>query len=1021
MDGDVRSWHILHIDDDEDDYILVRSMLSQAQGRRITLDYASSYREGREKLLTKHYDAALVDYDLGAGTGIELIHEMVEQGYSAPLILFTGRGSYAVDVEAMQAGATMYLSKTEASPLLLERIIRYAIERKQAELAQAEVQERFRNVLDNSRDVVYRRNLMKDRLDYMSPVVEQVLGFSVEDLNRMTTEEYLAHIHPDDRDALVAGTNQALHIGSARIEYRFLTASGLYRWVADHVNVQVDRDGRPLYRSGILRDIQDQKLAEEELRANEAKFRRIFAVGAIGAQLWDESGHLQEVNDAYLDLIGYTREEFEAGKINWVRLTSPEYRYLDERSLEQMRAGVIPTPFEKELIRKDGTRVPVLIAVNRLGNNPDGSLNGVAYFFDMSEQRRAIAALQASEERFRLSTQAVAGMLYDWNLLTGENYHSDGVEEMLGFSTSTSMIVNWWVDDMHPDDKSRVQRELQEVLDSDCTFYEMEYRMRHADGHWVHTWDRAVVQRAADGKAVRIVGFATDITERQQLAEENLRQKELLERVMSATPTAIAYLQGPEHRFVFANQAYEHIARGHGPLFGRTVADVWPEAADVFIPGLDSVYQSGSIYVSHDLRVSVLRDGALAEASFDLTYVPITGAQGLAEGIIIQVIETTEELAAREQAKSEQALLNAVLDQMPAGVVIAEAPTGKILRRNASLLNLMQIENRDINHVDAYSRWVGYRADGSPVAASDWPLARSILHGEVVRDEEITIMLPDGSQQAFSINSTPVTNTAGQIVAGVAMMDNITRRKQAEESLRHYMQQLQQSNQDLQDFAFVVSHDLQEPLRKVQAFGDLLLSQSAEGLGEEPMDYIRRMQQASERMRQMIDGMLTYSRISTQARPFERVDLNIILQEVLQDAELRIQQTRARIQADELPVIDADPVQMRQLLQNLVTNAIKYRRPEIEPRIQIGCKYLHNSRVQISVQDNGLGVEQRYLKEIFKPFFRVHASARAEGMGMGLAIVRRIVERHSGSVVIDSHPGEGSTFLITLPLRQETA
>ena len=213
MESMQRSWTILHIDDDEDDFILTRSMLAQAQSRKITLEWASSLEEGRDKLRANNYDAVLVDYDLGLVTGIALIRDMVAEGYTAPLILYTGRGSYAVDVEAMQAGATMYLSKSEATPLLLERIIRYAIERKQTELAQAETQERFRAVLEYSMDVAYRRNLIADRYDYMSPVVEKVLGFTPEEMDSMSLEDLLSRIHPQDP----AGVRQRL--GTSRISF----------------------------------------------------------------------------------------------------------------------------------------------------------------------------------------------------------------------------------------------------------------------------------------------------------------------------------------------------------------------------------------------------------------------------------------------------------------------------------------------------------------------------------------------------------------------------------------------------------------------------------------------------------------------------------------------------------------------------------------------------------------------------------------------------------------------------------
>jgi PAS domain S-box-containing protein len=1017
MGSGLRGWRILHIDDDEEDFILVRAMLSQAQSVRISLDWASSLTAGREKLLANTYDAVLVDYDLGVVTGIELIREMVARDYAAPLILYTGRGSYEVDVEAMQAGATMYLSKSESTPLLLERIIRYAIERKQAELAQVEIQDRFRAVLEYSMDVAYRRNLLIDCYDYISPVVERVLGFTPIEMDQMSITEVLERIHPDDRAGVEAAMQLSECAGSAQLEYRFLRKDGQYRWMADYVTVQFDRDGRAIYRVGNLRDIHESKKIEEEVRANEAKFRQMFSVGAIGVQLWEESGGLSEVNDAFLQLVGYTRQDFEAGSINWRALTAPEYRHLDDLSTRQMRAGELPTPYEKELIRKDGRRVPVLIAVNRLGESPTGSLTGVAYFFDMSEQHRALNALRESEERFRLSTKAVSGLMYDWNLVTGDNYHSEGVEPLLGVSNTTSTIVNWWLEDMHPDDLPRIQTELREVLESDRGIYELEYRMRHADGHWVHVWDRAVVERDAEGNAVRIVGFATDFTERQQLLEANQRQNDLLQRVMSTTPMAIALLQGPEFRYLYANAAYERIARGKGDLFGRALAEVWPEASDVLLPNLQHVLETGNTFLSHEYTVPVDRESGLVPATFDVAFSPVFDPEGRVEAIILQAIEITEEVLARQAAQAEQALLNAVLDQMLSGVAIAEAPSGRILRRNESLRKLLNNQINVIENVEDYGKWTAFRADGTRLNAEDWPLARSIQKGEVVQGDEITMHFPDGAQSTLSIRSTPIMNPDGRIVAAVATLEDISERKKAEANLHHYMEQLQRSNQDLQDFAFTVSHDLHEPLRKVQAFGNLLVTSSGPELSEEQRDYIYRMQQASERMRLMIEGMLRYSRVTTQAEPFQPVDLAAVMNEVLLDFELRITQTGAQVEVEPLPLIEADPVQMRQLLQNLFENALKYARPGTRPVVRVSSQSLPDDQVAIQVKDNGIGIEQRYIPSLFKPFRRLHSSAEIEGTGMGLAIVRKIAERHSGSIQVESQPGIGSTFIIVLPVK----
>jgi signal transduction histidine kinase len=255
-------------------------------------------------------------------------------------------------------------------------------------------------------------------------------------------------------------------------------------------------------------------------------------------------------------------------------------------------------------------------------------------------------------------------------------------------------------------------------------------------------------------------------------------------------------------------------------------------------------------------------------------------------------------------------------------------------------------------------------------------------------------------------------------------------------NLNAYAEQLKQSNRELQDFASIASHDLQEPLRKVQAFGERLNERYAPALGEEGRDYIERMQSAAARMQQMIEDLLAYSRVTTRAQALEPVDLSEILGEVLSDLEIRLERTGGRVEAGALPSVEADPMQMRQLLQNLVGNALKFHRPDAPPVVRVyaqdhrketpdrGDGKSHpsppsNSHVRIVVEDNGIGFDEKRLEEMFKPFHRLHGRSEYEGSGMGLAICRKIAERHGGSIQAQSKPGQGARFIVTLPAKND--
>ena len=226
----------------------------------------------------------------------------------------------------------------------------------------------------------------------------------------------------------------------------------------------------------------------------------------------------------------------------------------------------------------------------------------------------------------------------------------------------------------------------------------------------------------------------------------------------------------------------------------------------------------------------------------------------------------------------------------------------------------------------------------------------------------------------------------------------------------------------MEEFAFVASHDLQEPLRKIEAFGERLKERMQHRLNETEALFLERMMAASTRMQAMINGLLAYSRITTKARPFARVDLEQIAQEVLQDLEARLEQVGGRVEVGSLPVIEADPVQMRQMFQNLIGNALKFHKPGEKPLVRVSSRALDIGPlpgIEIRVEDNGIGFDLKHLERIFKPFERLTGRSEYEGSGMGLAICHKIAERHGGSITAESQPGEGTTFRVLLPVRQQ--
>jgi len=275
----------------------------------------------------------------------------------------------------------------------------------------------------------------------------------------------------------------------------------------------------------------------------------------------------------------------------------------------------------------------------------------------------------------------------------------------------------------------------------------------------------------------------------------------------------------------------------------------------------------------------------------------------------------------------------------------------------------------------------------------------------------------DGTPFWNELSITPTLNAEGKVTSFIGVMRDATARKANEEAMQALTQKLQQSNQELSDFTRVASHDLQEPLRKIQAFGERL---SAKGLVQpEGQLYLERMQDAARRMGSLIRDLLTLSRVTTKVQPFVPVDLTQLVQGVIEDLEIRIEEVGGKVELGTLPSCRADPLQMRQLFQNLIGNALKFQRPGVAPVVKVWGQCLPQG-CQFWVADNGIGFDEKYKERIFQVFERLQGRSEYQGTGVGLSICRKIVERHGGTIVAASTPGQGSTFTITLSNRKNS-
>jgi len=280
----------------------------------------------------------------------------------------------------------------------------------------------------------------------------------------------------------------------------------------------------------------------------------------------------------------------------------------------------------------------------------------------------------------------------------------------------------------------------------------------------------------------------------------------------------------------------------------------------------------------------------------------------------------------------------------------------------------------------------------------------------------------DGVEFPVEIALTPLDVDDEPFV--LSSIVDITRRKRAEEELVRYAKKLERSNAELESFASIASHDLQEPLRKIRMMGERLVALCGAELGDQGRDYLGRMIRAGDNMHGLIRDLLVFSRVGMRGGEFRRLPLAEPLRDALSTLEMVIEEAGAEIEVDELPEAEADESQMRQLFQNLIDNALKFRRPGVVPRVTIRGGIIEaeeGGKVRLEVGDNGIGFDEQYHDRIFQIFQRLHGRTEFEGTGIGLAICKKIVERHEGRIHARSLPGEGATFIVELPKQQKAS
>lgn len=791
----------------------------------------------------------------------------------------------------------------------------------------------------------------------------------------------------------------------------------------------------------VLRENLRAKAAVSELQE---RIQGIYSASIDGIGVADRDGRFLEANDALARMTGYTREELMSG-ITIFDLTAE--RFLDETRAvnDEVIASQGHIEYEKEYVRKDGTTFTASVTVFPLG--PDSSSAPVAAMVrDITEKRRAEEMLREAEERWQLALRVNRDGVWDWDLRSEKYYFSPRWREMFGYGREEEhpFDPSEWTDLFHPEDLHLAETIRNSLARSDSPYADVEFRHRCADGsyRWIRCRAEALIDPES-GRMDRIVGLNTDISEkkRQEMEQEaigailrGVSETSNLDQLLELVHESIG-------RFIFARNCFVAL---FDPSTERFTMQFFVDEHDERPPNSLDLTGTRSHYVFRSGQPLFLDEATTAkleaEGKFRLVGtqpkqwlgVPLRTPSSIIGVLVVQTydedhsydqrdLEFLDKISGpialaieRKRDESRMLLLNTALEAAANGIVITDGE-GNIKWVNqtfTSLTGFTQEEARGRN-----PRILRSGKQSNEFYSEMW---KTIKDGKVWKGE-LTNRRKYGELYEEEMTITPLFDRSTGERHFIAIKNDISDRKLAEQQIEIFNKRLQQSNRELQDFAYVASHDLQEPLRKVQTFSDRLKSKYADRLDETGIDYLERMRSAANRMQKLIQDLLSFSRVTTKAQPFVSVDLEKIVSEVLSDLEVKIEETGALVATNDLPVIDADPLQMRQLLQNLIGNALKFRRDGVEPHLSIIAEPMKNGNsgnYKITVEDNGIGFDEKYLDKIFTVFQRLHGRTEYEGSGIGLAVCRKIVERHHGTITAESSPGNGAKFIVHLPARQ---
>jgi PAS domain S-box-containing protein len=743
-------------------------------------------------------------------------------------------------------------------------------------------------------------------------------------------------------------------------------------------------------------------------------------------------------NEGYSILFGHETPPAEVGPESWSDYVHPEDK---DRILNGIHHvidhGGTNWSDEYRFRRADGTYA-MIYDRGYIMQRDGKAIRMVGSMQDITERVALQKAREKVEERFRnMIAQAPIAI----SILSGESLVIETANRSMLelWGKDTSIIGLPFIEALPEIREQGFAELLKTVYDTGVSHYGFETLARlQRNGQLEDAYFNFVYAPVRDDgeKISNVMVLATEVTSqvKAKMALEESEQR--FRNLISEAPAAISLFTGPEMIVELPNDAMLKFWGKGDTVTGKPLREAVPElVGQPFLKILDEVYTTGIEHASQEAEAELVVDGKPGIYYFNFTYKPLRNADGTIYAILDVAIDVTEQVMTRRKVEASELRFRTLLEAI-SPMTWTNTPEGEVNFYNQQWYNYTGL---DYEQTKAWGWQAVVHPDDLPYTLETY--LKSLKSGDIFVVENRYRRGSDGMYRWHLNRALPIRDETGNITLWVGTATDIHEQKRIEAELERQVQartrELKESNQDLlrsnenlTRFAYVASHDLQEPLRKIQSFGSLLQSQYATGLGENGMDMINRMQSSAGRMSELLKDLLAYSRISTRQQAFDPVSLADIVARVLETLELQIHQTGALIRVDDLPTVNGDDSQLGQLFQNLLSNAIKFRHPDLAPQIQISYAVVPASGLPqnvrttreasryhlFSVTDNGIGFDEKYADRIFEVFQRLHGRSVYSGTGVGLAICQKVVENHGGAISAHSQPGAGSTFKVYLPV-----